>query len=317
MTLEIRTLDATEAHRALRPEAVKTALRAAFLGLHDATAVQPVQTVLDFPNSAGDCIFYPALISELKVVGVKVSPYVKELAERDGAGISAFTLLLSTDTGQPVLLCDSLALTTARTAGTTAIALDYLMPANASQLAVVGAGNVAMEHLRYMLPARRWTSISIFSPSLAASHRMSAAVSRGQLELYGSEIRVASDVRDAVTEADVIMLCTSSPVPVIDIGDVKDDAIVTSISTSGPLAHEIRPDDLTEFDVFCDYKITAPATAGEMLLAQDMNIWTPDAIIHDLPELVARRGIALRPGRRYFRSTGLGIEDLAVASLLC
>jgi L-arginine dehydrogenase len=317
MPLDLRTVNADEAQKILEPEAVKSVLRTAFLGLRNSSAVQPPQTVTEFPNGSGDCIFYPALLADRGLVGVKVSPYIKTPAERHGSVVTAFTLLLSTTTGQPVLLCDSLALTTARTAGTTAIALDYLTPASAHRLAVLGAGKMALEHLRYVMPARTWSSISIFSPTLASADGRSGVAPSRKLDMFGFDVRVACDARDAIADADVVMLCTSSATPVLDVADLRRDAVVTSISTDAPRSHEISPNELPNFAVFCDYRATAPLTAGEMLLAQEMGIWTPDAIIHDLPELIAGTEFALTPTRRYFRSTGLGIEDLAVASLLC
>ena len=53
-----------------------------------------------------------------------------------------------------------------------------------------------------------------------------------------------------------------------------------------------------------------------MIIAQHGG-WSPDSIIADLPELVSNGGRFAAPsGRNFFRSTGLGIEDIAIASLL-
>lgn len=57
--------------------------------------------------------------------------------------VTAYTLLLSASTVEPVLLVDSLARTTARTAATTALAVDLSAP-DAHKLAVIGAGQVAI-----------------------------------------------------------------------------------------------------------------------------------------------------------------------------
>lgn len=307
MALQARIVDEQEALAGLIPEAVKEALRKAFAGLNTAASVQPAQTVTEFPDGEGDCIFYPGLLWDLDLVGVKVSPYISALGKQGKSLVTAYTLLLSASTGQPKLLCDSLALTTARTAATTALALDYLAPSSARRLAVIGAGKVAQEHLRYVAPARSWASISAFSPSLAD----------GRKQFDDFDVRVAGSAREAVSDADVVMLCTSSARPVLDLADVKAGAIITSISTNGFRAHEIEPAALAEVDVFCDYRVTAPVTAGEMILAEEGGLWLREAIVADLPEVVRDGRPADSSRRRYFRSTGLGIEDLAIASLLC
>ena len=81
---------------------------------------------------------------------MKVSPYLA--SHPPGQRVTAWTLLVSTEDGRPALLCDSLALTTERTAGTTALAVDQLAAADAGVLAVVGSGPVALAHLRHVQP---------------------------------------------------------------------------------------------------------------------------------------------------------------------
>lgn len=72
---------------------------------------------------------------------------------------------------------------------------------------------------------------------------------------------------------------------------------------------------MTALDVYCDYRRTAPLSAGEMVIAAESHGWSADAILGDLPELVAG---AVQPafGRRhrFFRSIGMGLEDIAVAA---
>jgi L-arginine dehydrogenase len=73
---------------------------------------------------------------------------------------------------------------------------------------------------------------------------------------------------------------------------------------------------LPRWQVFCDYRATAPLTAGDFIAAIQGGDWAATDIVADLPELVTGAVAVRRDGLRYFRSTGLGIEDLAVASLL-
>lgn len=299
--MEIRVIDEVEARAGLNRGAVVAALRRAFAGLVDGSSVQPTQTVTAFPGG-GDAIFYPGVVGD--VVGVKVSP---RIPGRPGRPVTAYTLLLSTTTGEPLLLCDSYALTTARTAATTALAVDCLAPAAASRLAIVGAGAVALEHLRYVAPLREWASVTVFSPSLSA----------GETKRAGWEgVELAATVRGGAEGADVVMLCTSSGTPVLDTTNLQRDVVVTSISTNVPRAHEIEPNALNDFAVYCDYRRTAPTTAGEMVLAIAAGQWSAAEIRGDLPELVT--GQVERPagGRVFFRSTGLGLEDLAIAGQL-
>ena len=314
MTLHVRTMNEAEALEALDPAAVKDALRSAFAGLSTGATVQPAQTVTEFPEGRGDCIFYPGVLHDLDLVGVKMSPYIAARSQQGLSPVTAYTLLLSASTGEPVLLVDSLALTTARTAATTALAVDLLAAPGASKLAVVGAGNVAMEHIRYVSSERSWSDVAVFSPSLTDSSSETHAARRQALTEIAPNASLAGSAAEAVADADVVLLCTSSGQPVIDMGDVADGALVTSISTNSANAHEIEPSALSTLDVYCDYRATSPVTAGEMVLAAEQG-WNAQDIKADLNELIA--GYQPDTTRtRFFRSTGLGIEDLAIASLL-
>ncbi|MGE9115758.1 hypothetical protein ACQKHT_26395, partial [Escherichia coli] len=77
----------------------------------------------------------------------------------------------------------------------------------------------------------------------------------------------------AVEDADVILLCTSSAGPVIDPARLSKPALITSISTNAPRAHEVPPQCLNAMQVFCDYRHTTPGSAGEMLIAAEQHGW--------------------------------------------
>ena len=137
---------------------VLAAVRAAFAELAAGRAVQPVQVVTDLPDG-GDVITYQAVLPEAGVYAVKVSPYLPQPEGK--AVVTAWTLLVSTRTGQPVLLADSAALTVERTAATTALAVDLLARPDARTLAVVGLGPVGRAHLRYARLVRPFDDVRV------------------------------------------------------------------------------------------------------------------------------------------------------------
>ncbi|MEB8387024.1 ornithine cyclodeaminase family protein [Rhodobacteraceae bacterium KMM 6894] len=281
-------------------------LRAMFTALGQGQAAQPAQTVTDFPGGGGDFITYLGAVQAAGVFGAKLSPYIVT----DGAPIiTAWTQIMSMTTGAPLALVDGMHLTTERTAGTTALAVDLLAPASATRLAIIGAGPVAQAHLRHVLSLRDWASISVFSPSLGKDGDKQALWTG-----LSPALVIATDVASAIGDADVVLLCTSSGRPVIDPAVLKSGALVTSISTNAPNAHEVPPAFLTAAEVYCDYAPTTPAAAAEMRLATQQNGWSADDLRGDLAELTC--GTCPTPtGARpvYFRSVGLGLEDIAMA----
>jgi L-arginine dehydrogenase len=269
--------------------------------------VQPAQQLVQFPHSAGDFINYLGVLANEGVYGVKTSPYI---VREQGPLVTAWTLLMSMHTGQPLLLCDAAELTTARTAATTALAVDALAAPQAQRLAIIGSGKVAQAHVQYVKNLRDWQSIRLFSPSAVTANH-------DALHCLDPRLSIAASCEAAVDDADVILLCTSSAGPVLDPTRLTKPALITSISTNAPRAHEVPPHSLTGMQVFCDYRQTTPTAAGEMLIAAEQHGWHPRMVLGDLPELLS--DLVPRPTydrHVFFRSIGLGLEDIALANAL-
>ena len=70
-------------------------------------------------------------------------------------------------------------------------------------------------------------------------------------------------------------------------------------------------------DVYCDYRVTTPSSAGEMQLAAAEYGWLATSVVGDLPELTTGSAALPSYGRHvFFRSIGLGLEDVAMAHAL-
>ncbi|WP_191985318.1 ornithine cyclodeaminase family protein [Pseudomonas huaxiensis] len=303
-------LDQQHARQLLTQVDVPQVLRDLFRDLAAGQAVQPPQQLVEFPSGKGDFINYGGVLAQERVYGVKTSPYI---VREQGALVTAWTLLMSMDSGQPLLLCDAGELTTARTAATTAVAVDALAPADARRLTLIGSGPIARAHLHYVRNLRPWQDIRLYSPSLNGK----SASERDALTTLDPRLSLHDDAEAALVDADVILLCTSSAKPVIDPAKLSKPALITSISTNAVRAHEVPPASLAAMDVYCDYRVTTPGSAGEMRLAAEEHGWKTDAIVGDLPELIS--GQAPRPDYQrhaFFRSIGLGLEDIALANAL-
>ena len=309
MTARPTILTALDVERLLGRVDSLSAMREAFRSLAAGTAVQPPQTLTRFPNDSGDFITYLGVIAERKVFGTKLSPY---LVRSGGGYVTAWTLLMSMETGQPILLCDSKQLTVERTAATTALAVDLLTPQSATQLALIGTGPIAQAHLRHIRALRKWQDIRVNSRSLASS-----AEAEKTMRAIDPRVRLEMEVARAVDGADVVLLCTSSGSAVLNPGSLSKPALITSISTNAPSAHEVPPASLREMDVYCDYRATTPFSAGEMSLAAAEHGWSTTSVLGDLPELVTGRANFPSYTRHvFFRSIGLGLEDVAMAYAL-
>jgi L-arginine dehydrogenase len=302
-------INQSQARELLAQVDVPQILRKLFRDLAAGQAVQPAQQLVEFPRGAGDFINYLGVLAEEGVYGVKTSPYI---VGEQGPLVTAWTLLMSMQTGQPLLLVDAAELTAARTAATTAVAVDALAPLTANRLAIIGSGKVAQAHLHYVKGLRDWQNINLYSPSLSEDPE-----TVNLLKSIEPRLNIVDSREAAIQDADVIMLCTSSPGPVIDPSSLSKPALITSISTNAPRAHEVPPQSLNDMQVFCDYRVTTPGAAGEMLIAGEQHGWDKNAIVGDLPDLLSEKVQRPEYGRHvFFRSIGLGLEDIALANAI-
>jgi len=274
---------------------VVAVLRRAFADVAAGAAVAPGQFVVDLPGG-GDVIHYPGLLADAGVYCVKVSPYLPQPAGK--AIVSAWTVLMSTATGEPIALVNAGNLTTERTAATSALAADLLLPAGAATAAIIGLGKVGQAHVRYLRTLR---------PDLNVR-----AYARTRPSAVPAGVTLADTIAEATAGTDLVMLCTSAAADVIDPRRLAAGTVVTSISTNAPGAREIPGAAVADLDVYLDARTTV-SVATELRDATASG-WNPGTVRGTLADLVA--GSAARPdGNRvvYFRSVGLGIEDAAVA----
>jgi len=308
--MNMKNLSESDVKIALPKVDLKAALKSALMGLSDGTSKQPNKTIVELQNDKGDCMFFTGVVESLGCFGVKASPYLVDKSAIGENPVTAYTMLVSSETGLPTVMCDATYLTVARTAETTGLAVDLLLNEKAAKkVAVIGSGQAALAHLEVQLRDRKWDQVSVFSPNLAAEERRAAFFK----DLGHDALEIVPSAEEAVRDADLVMLCTSANSPVVDSAALKVGCLVTSISTDAKDAHEIDPKSLEKMDVYCDYRETVALKAGEMSLAKTQIDWSYDAIIADLPELLTQNKSVAMGKTRFWRSTGLAIEDIAAA----
>jgi ornithine cyclodeaminase/alanine dehydrogenase-like protein (mu-crystallin family) len=117
-----------------------------------------------------------------------------------------------------------------RTGAIGAVAADALAPAGAGTVAVIGSGVQAYTQVWALSAVRRVAEVRVYSRDPS---RRAAFAQRIEPLVDGVGLPV-SDAREAVTGAEIVILATSSPVPVIDVAWIGPGSYV---STLGPKQH--------------------------------------------------------------------------------
>jgi ornithine cyclodeaminase/alanine dehydrogenase-like protein (mu-crystallin family) len=105
------------------------------------------------------------------------------------------------------------------------VAADALAPPRASTAAVIGTGVQAAAQLWALSSVRALRQVQVFSRDPASRQ----AFAERMTTTTGVACRAAATARDAVTGAEIVILATSSPTPVIDAAWLRPGAYVATL----------------------------------------------------------------------------------------
>jgi len=293
--------------------------------------VQPVRTVISVD---GDHSFFgtmPAFVrgaqnaanvggaSSGTCLGAKLVTVFGGNAARGLDSHLATIVLLDPQTGALVALLDGRYITESRTAAVSAVSSRLLARKTAASLAIIGSGVQARSHVEALARVHRLRSVTVWSPN--PSHRRQFVAECEALQARGAaprDIKVVDHAGEAVVGADVIVLVTSSPDPVIESGWVKPGAHVISVGACRPTQREMDPALVARARLFVDSRAAALVESGDVVLGIQEGRFGAGHIVAELGELIADEAL---PRRRtdteitIFKSLGLAVEDVTAADL--
>lgn len=229
------------------------------------------------------------------------------------ATIQGLAVWLDYTTRRPLLAADATAVTALRTGALSGVATRALAPPEASVLAMVGAGGQAMSLIEACAAVR-----PIEQVLLVSLHRASAEELRGKLCALRPEldVRVCENVKEAVKDASIVCLATTSARALLEDGDVRPDVHINAVGAYRPDMRELGVSVLAAATLVCsDDPDGALREAGDLMEAVACGGPKAGSII-DLGRLDGRHDRARRGGITVFKSVGTAAADLALLGLL-
>jgi len=294
------------------PLAYVAAVRRAFLALADARVdVPPVAHV---PGFGGGIHLKSARgLDAPRRIAIKLNANFPDNPARLGLPtIQGVIALFDADCGRLLALMDSVEVTAQRTAAATAVAASCLARPDARRLALIGCGIQARYHLDTLRATMPIVSVSCQDLDPDAAH-MLAAYARS----LGLDASVARTPAEAARAADIVVTCTPSQAPLLDVGDVRAGSFVAGVGADAPHKHELAPGLLRVARVVPDVLAQA-VHMGDLHHALAAGAMRIEEVHGDLATVLAGRC----PGRTddeqvfVFDSTGVAITDLAAAELI-
>lgn len=292
---------AADVERAVSPQEAYDAVRDAFIAYQRGEWAMPSKVyVTNYP--AGDFRAMPAIGG-----GHALLKWVTSFPGNPARGLPTVTgLVLLSDAGDGRLLAllDAAAVTALRTAAAAVIAADTLCRAGASSYAVVGCGVNGAETAR-MLVARGVTPLL-----WDVDEARRAAVA----ERLGA--RVAATADEALSCVVVVTVTPGSQV-LYEAGSLQPGQHVSLMGADGPGKAEVAVEELRRARLFCDdWEQAGTKGIGEIGRAAEAGVISRDDVTSLGAVLTGEAD-----GRRaagditLFDSTGLAIQDLAIAKL--
>jgi len=219
------------------------------------------------------------------------------------------------ESAELVCLLDGKHITALRTAGTTAVAVDRLLPPGGVSVAVLGAGQEAQAHASAIATVRPFNSLTVFSPTAASRERFARRFSQ-ELKL---ECRTANSAQAAIEGAGLIITAARSrdETPILRGAWLKPGTMVISIGSTLPEQIEVDPDVIRRADaIVADVPEEVMHETGDMLAARAAGVAFAQKIV-SLADLVqGRREIRQTAGNIIlFKSVGSGLQDIAVSEM--
>jgi len=212
--------------------------------------------------------------------------------------------LFESETGMPIAFMDGESITAMRTAAGAILSTKYLTRENSKSLAIIGAGVMGHAHLKMIGTLSGIEEIWIASKTFSDAQALAALDSRA---------RAVDSVQQAVSQVDIVCLCTSSAEPVIQTEWLKEGVHISSVGYRPPGGE--LPRDLIEMShIFVESKVAfnAPPVGCSELQGLDPESGT------ELGEVLLKRRAGRRSEREttIYKSMGHAMEDLVAANLV-
>ncbi|HEU4571901.1 MAG TPA: ornithine cyclodeaminase family protein [Candidatus Limnocylindrales bacterium] len=292
-------IDADRVRAGLDLDELRAAMARALDDLSAGRSEQPVRTVVPTPDGSGFLYVMPGRTPT--ALGAKLVTLFP--GNVDAPTHHAVVILFDPRTGAPKATLDGGSITELRTAAVSALAADHLARPDASVLAILGAGVQAESHLAALRRVRSFTEVRVSSPRRAAAF---AARHAGVVP--------APSPRDAVRDADVVVVATTSRTPVLDGAWLKPGAFVAAVGAPRPDWRELDDELLSGARIVVDSRAAAAVESGDVRRALELG----RAIDAELGDVVAGRAAGRERDDELilFKSLGMAVEDLAAAELV-
>ena len=227
-------------------------------------------------------------------------------ARGHGPSVSATIIVNSLENGRPLAVMDGMLITSYRTAAVTAVATKYLSNSNAETAAFIGCGFQTNFQIEAICNVRNIKTIKLFDLDKDKARELCSNINVDNCE-------VCDTIEDCVRGSDILTTLTPSRSPFVKAAWIEPGMHVNAIGADAEGKQEFEDNVANVCSLFVvDDKVQA-FHSGESQHSENKESML------DLFHIV-KNGLPLgfdhETGISFFDSTGLAIEDVALAGLI-
>jgi len=250
-------------------------------------------------------------------IGIKWAALFPENRIRGyGDSVSAIIILNDPNSGHPIAIMDGMLITSYRTAAVTGLATKYLSRVNSRIAAFVGCGFQTKFQIEAILNVRTINTLKLFDIDVSRCHDLI-----DQLDTKCDYV-ICEDLEECVRGSDIVTTLTPSREPLIMSNWIEPGMHMNAIGSDAEGKQEFENDVV---DVCSNFVVDDKAQAFHSGESQHSKNKDPMIDLFDMVESKDSRGVSGATGAKreaehkgisFFDSTGLAIEDIALAALV-
>jgi ornithine cyclodeaminase len=256
----------------------------------------------------------PAHVFGLGTVSAKVVSVNPRNRNGSLPSTSASIFVFDSKTGSELARIAGDSLTAIRTAASSALATDILALKELDTLGIIGTGKQAQAHVPAIMEVRNVSRVLVYSRSKA--HR--AAFMQSASKNTSVPVTTATSAAEVARKSDVLVLTTSSRVPLFNGSIVPLGTHVNAIGSALPNSREMDTTLVKRSVLVVDSMEQAVATYGDIAIPLKEKTITQSHIRAELGELLLNPSIIDRKRNdiTVFKAGGLGVLDAVFADYI-
>jgi ornithine cyclodeaminase/alanine dehydrogenase len=271
--------------------------------------------IISVDKHEGFVYYMPAYLSQTESLAIKIVTQYEENLKHGLPTILASILLNDPENGKPLALMDGTYITATRTGAASAVATKYLARKDSSVAGVIGTGGQAraqVQGLREVL--ENLARVKVYDILPKRAEEFAHSVSR-ELSLTAEAVGTS---KLCVENSDVMVLATTSRVPVLDGDWIGEGAHINSIGVVGPEGRELDDKTVKKAKIVVDTVEGALAETGDLIIPIKKGIISRNDIYAELHEIVGGKKLGRTSNYEItcWKAVGMALEDAAVAKLV-